>query len=72
MKRDRYDFICMEIEAGRDAFATHPASHEEGLVTKCVSHTNHLVVQTPSGANRCWDYHECEELYRSKKEWPWR
>ena len=72
MIKDRYEFICMEIEAGRDAFAANPTSHEEGLVTQCLPDTNHLMIQTSNGAKRCWDYHECEELYRSNKEWPWR
>lgn len=72
MKQDRYDYICMEIEAGRDAFATHPATHEEGIVTQCIPKSDHLVVQIPNGPKRCWDYHESEEMFRSKKEWPWR
>jgi hypothetical protein len=69
MNKDRYDYVCMEAEAGRDAFVSHPASREEGIVTQCVTDTRHLVVKTPTGERRCWDFHECEEL-RHKKSGP--
>jgi hypothetical protein len=29
-------------------------------------------VKTPEGAKRCWDFNECEELYRTNEEFPWR
>ena len=55
MNRDRYKFICLEAEAGRDAFVVHPASLEEGLVSSCVSPSEHLIVRTADGKKRCWD-----------------
>lgn len=66
MNKDRYNYMCMEAESGRDAFVSHPTSHEEGIVTQCIPNTQHLVVKTPSGQNRCWDFHECEELHHRK------
>jgi hypothetical protein len=72
MNRDRYKFICLEAEAGRDAFVVHPASLEEGLVSSCVSPSEQLIVRTAAGKKRCWDFHECEELTRMKEEWPRR
>ncbi len=70
MKKDRFTFICSENQEGRDAFVTHPASKEEGLVMSCSP--DHIVVKTSDGKNRCWDYQECEEMSRSKEEFPWR
>lgn len=72
MRKDRFDYICQETEAGRDAFVTHPGTGEEGLVTECVTKTQHVVAQTQDGQMRCWDYHECDEIGRSSKEWPRR
>lgn len=70
MKKNRFEFVCQESQAGMDAFVTHPNTHEEGRVLNCSS--THLTVQTSAGKERCWDYHECEELKRSKEEWPRR
>ena len=72
MKKDRYDFICMEAEAGRDTFAIRPSTQEEGIVSSCVPTTEHLIVETAKGEKRCWDFHECEEISRNKDEWPRR
>ena len=66
MNKQRYDSLCMMAEQGRDAFVTHPASGEEGLVTDCVAQTRHMIVETPEGEKRCWDYQECEELRHEK------
>lgn len=70
MKKDRFDFVCAESESGRDAFVTHPLSGEDGRVTNCAA--DHLLVETVPGEKRCWDFHECEEISRSKDDWPRR
>ena len=70
MKKDRFTFVCAESESGRDAFVAHPQSGEEGRVVSCS--VDHLVVKTTPGEDRCWDFRECEEMSRSKEEWPWR
>lgn len=70
MKKERFDFVCQDAEAGIDAFVQHPSSMEEGRVISCSM--SHLLVETSAGANRCWDFSECEELSRSKEEWPYR
>lgn len=66
MNKDRFDYVCMETEAGRDAFVSHPTTNEEGIVTQCMTDTEHLVVETATGLRRCWDFHECEELQHKK------
>lgn len=68
MERKRFDYICMESEEGRDAMVIRGSEH--GLVDHCAG--EHLLVKTVAGENRCWDYRECEELVRSKDEFPWR
>ena len=68
MERKRFDFVCMESEEGRDAMVIHGQEH--GLVDRCAG--EHLLVKTPEGESRCWDYHDCDELYRTKDEFPWR
>lgn len=62
MNRDRFIYLCQENEAGRDAFAVHPTTREEGIVTACSLTSGHLVVRTPENTQRCWDFSECEEL----------
>jgi len=66
MQRDRYQFLCSEADAGRDAFVRNPNGMEEGMVTSCIMQSDHLVVKTTAGQTRCWDYHECEDLQRPK------
>ncbi len=70
MKKERFDFVCQDAEAGMDAFVKHPSSDEEGRVKSCGK--DHMIVETSDGQERCWDFHECEELTRRKEEWPWR
>ncbi|BCR04576.1 hypothetical protein DESUT3_16450 [Desulfuromonas versatilis] len=70
MKKERFRFICSEAEEGRDAFVAHSPSSEEGRVLNCSM--DHVVVKTSEGKNRCWDFHECNELSRTKEEFPWR
>jgi len=62
MNRNTYNHLCSEAQSGRDTFVRHPDSHEEGMVTSCISQSQHLVVKTSQGETRCWDYNECEEL----------
>jgi hypothetical protein len=66
MKKDRFEYLCMEAEAGRDAFVRHPDSNEEGLVTSCLMKAGQIVVNTPSQQTRCWDFIECEDLIHPK------
>lgn len=68
MERKRFDFICMESEEGRDAVVIRGSEH--GLVDRCAG--EHLLVKTPEGEGRCWDFRECEELTRGHEEFPWR
>jgi hypothetical protein len=68
MERKRFEFVCVESEEGRDAEVLH--GKERGFVDYCSA--DHLLVKTPEGEKRCWDYRECEELYRTKEEFPWR
>ena len=67
MEKETYRFLCQEMEAGRDAFVLHPKSQEEGRVVDCVLNTDHMIVSTPDGSKRCWDFHECEEMSRMNK-----
>jgi len=69
MNKERFTFVCNEANGGRDAFVVH-ASQEEGRVQSCSS--SHMVVETSSGARRCWDFGEVEELMRDREEFPFR
>jgi hypothetical protein len=62
MDRERFLNLCQETDGGRDAFAAHPSTHEEGIVTSCSMETGHLFVRTPDDSKRCWDFRECNEL----------
>jgi len=66
MKRDRFEHHCSEVEAGRDAFVSHPTTGEEGRVVGCSLKSGHMAVKTPENRDRCWDYSECEDLNRPK------
>jgi hypothetical protein len=68
MDRKRFEFVCMESEGGRDAVVIR--NQEHGVVDHCAG--EHLLVKTPEGEQRCWDFRECEELYRTHEEFPWR
>ena len=70
MKKDRFDFVCMEAEQGRDIFVRHPESGEEGRVVSCSG--DQVNAENTSGEQRTWDYRELEELTRDKAEWPRR
>jgi len=70
MERERFDFVCQETMAGRDAFVTHHTSGEEGRVVDFKADV--LVVETVNGKKRKWEYDECEEISRGKNEWPRR
>lgn len=66
MRRDRFEHICSEANAGNDAFVRHPGSNEEGLVTGCILKSEHFLVKTPKGETRCWDFRSCEDLRHPK------
>jgi len=66
MNRSRYEHLCQEAEAGRDAYVSHPDSNEEGMIDSCLMKSDHLVVNTNTGEKKCWDYRECEDLHRPK------
>lgn len=66
MKRDRFEYLCSQAEAGQDAFVRHPDSNEEGMVTSCEMKTGHMVVKTTTQETRCWDFHECDDLQHPK------
>lgn len=68
MERNRFDYVCTESEEGRDIVVIHKGEH--GLVDHCAG--SHVLVKTPEGEKRCWDYSECEELSRRHDEFPWR
>jgi len=70
MNRESFLHLCMEAEAGRDAFVMHPSSKEEGLVTACSLSNDRMVVRTAEGHTRCWDYHHCRELHPAVKSSP--
>ncbi|WP_027714609.1 hypothetical protein [Desulfuromonas sp. TF] len=70
MRKERFDFVRQDVEAGIDAFVIHPSTREEGRVLSYSD--DYVTVETSTGEKRCWDYHECEEMSRSKEEWPWR
>jgi hypothetical protein len=66
MQRSRYQYLCSEAKAGRDAFVRHLGSNEQGIVINCIMLSNHMVVATPEGVTRCWDFHECEDVQHPK------
>lgn len=70
MEKDRFEYVCVQSEQGRDVFVRHPASGEEGLVVSCSDEK--VVVRNTAGEKRSWDYRELEEITRSKDEWPRR
>jgi len=66
MKKDRFKFLCMETEAGRDAFVQHSSSNEEGLVRGCDLRGGMMLVQTADDRPRRWEFDECDDLPRPK------
>ena len=68
MEKDRFDYVCVQTEQGRDVFVRHPASGEEGQVLSCAD--EQVTLQNPRGEERTWHSSELEEITRSKTEWP--
>ncbi|MFO7813483.1 MAG: hypothetical protein R6V21_10985 [Pelovirga sp.] len=68
MERERYDYVRVQSEQGRDVFVRNPETREEGLVERCAD--DKVYVRTSDGAERSWDYRQLQELTRDKKEWP--
>lgn len=70
MNKERFDYVCVQSEQGRDIFVRNPQAGEEGQVLACTGDT--VEVQITSGEKRSWNYQDLEEITRSKHEWPRR
>ena len=70
MNKERFSFVCNEAAGGRDAFVSHPLSDEDGRVKGCA--LSHVIVETSTGNQRCWDFSEVEEMRRENDEFPYR
>lgn len=70
MEKERYDYVCVQTEQGREIFVRHAASGEEGQALSCEA--GRVTVKNTSGQERTWPYAELEEITRSKEEWPRR
>lgn len=70
MEKDRFDYVCVQTEQGRDMFVKHAPSGEEGRVLSCIE--GQITVENTAGEKRTWPYGEVEEITRSKAEWPRR
>jgi len=68
MNSERYEYLRVQSEQGRDVFVKNPETGEEGLVESCDEGI--VNVRTAEGAKRSWDYRQLDELTRSKDEWP--
>ncbi|SHI75287.1 hypothetical protein SAMN02745165_00766 [Malonomonas rubra DSM 5091] len=66
MERNRFLYLCSEATSGGDAFVRHPGNREEGLITSCSLDTEQMMVKTPGGEVRVWDYRECDDLQRPR------
>lgn len=66
MNKDRFEHLCMETEAGRDAFVRHPDFKEEGMVIGCDLRGGVMLVKTAESQMRNWDFDECEDLRHPK------
>ena len=66
MKKERFVYLCMETEAGRDAFVRHPDKNEEGMVAGCDLHEGRMLIQTSDHQTRLWDFNECDDLRHPK------
>lgn len=66
MKKDRFEHLCREVEAGRDAFLRHSASQEEGMILGCDLREGNVVVRTQENRARNWSFSECEDIQRPK------
>ncbi len=70
MEKDRFEFVSVEAEQGRDIFVRHPENGEEGRVKSCSG--EQVTFEDPQGDAHIYDYRILEELSRSKGEWPRR
>jgi hypothetical protein len=70
MEKERFVYVCVQTEQGRDVFVNHPGSGEEGRVVDCSG--DQVMVENSAGEKRQWNYREVEEITRSKNEWPRR
>jgi len=66
MKRSRFQYLCQEAEAGRDAFVRHGSSHEDGIIMRCDLVHEYAFVKTAKNEERSWFRSECEDIPRAK------
>ena len=70
MQKDRYDYVCVQTEQGREIFVRDVASGEEGQAVYCTA--DQVTLRNTKGEESTWHYSELEEITRSKDEWPRR
>jgi hypothetical protein len=71
MKEERFLYLCDKSQEGReDVFVNHPATGEGGEVLRCEA--EHLIVRTAEGAEKSWDYRECDETLSRRQIFPYR
>ena len=70
MEKDRFQFVSVETEQGRDIFVCHSENGEEGRVVSCSG--EQVTFEDPQGDVHSYDYRTLEEISRSKDEWPRR
>ncbi len=70
MNKDRFDYVCVQSEQGRDVFVHNPKTEEDGRVLSCSG--EQVEVENTAGEKRVWNYQEVEEVTRSNAEWPRR
>ena len=71
MEKDRFEYLRVKSEEGReDVFVNHPSTNEQGVVQGARGES--LLVKTPSGEEKSWDYRECEETLSRREQFPYR
>lgn len=66
MRKERFEYLCKEAEAGRDAFVRNLKNHEEGMIAGCDLEGGRILVQTPDSEKRLWDFSDCDTLEHPK------
>lgn len=71
MEKERFDFLCIQSEEGRESlYVNHPSSGEGGEVLAC--ERENLIVRTSEGKEESWNYRECEETLSRRTIFPYR
>ncbi len=70
MEKDRFEYVRVQTEQGRDIFVRHVPSNEEGQVLSCAGDL--ATIKNTAGQEQTWHYSDIEEITRSKNEWPRR